>query len=176
MKHDFILEHDLACVRCKYNLRTQRVTARCPECGYPVLRSYVYQNAKEAGSHLSPYEIPPLTALRVLARLLDRNVDSILFVLTAYRHAYEQNTPRRNIFKLPRFDARAICNALRDHALEHYGSRETAIATLRFWQLTRSEDVGEVMFGLVEVGLVTPEESDSPRDFDGLFTLETLFP
>jgi uncharacterized repeat protein (TIGR04138 family) len=43
---------------------------------------------------------------------------------------------------------------------------------LRAFGLSRSEDVGRVMFGLVEAGLVTRQESDSEADFQGLFDLE----
>lgn len=31
-----ILEHDLPCVHCAYNLRSLQSTAKCPECGLPV--------------------------------------------------------------------------------------------------------------------------------------------
>lgn len=34
-----IVEHDLSCVRCAYNLRMLQQTGRCPECGLPVTLS-----------------------------------------------------------------------------------------------------------------------------------------
>jgi hypothetical protein len=38
--------------------------------------------------------------------------------------------------------------------------------------LRRSEDVGRVMFGLVNAGLAHGQESDSEADFQGLFIVE----
>jgi uncharacterized repeat protein (TIGR04138 family) len=174
MPQTFTLDHDVSCLKCRYNLRTQPATARCPECGYPVLRSYVHHKAIDGGSHLAPGEVAPLTAVRVLSQLLGRNVDSIAFVLTAYRRASAKSMPR-NIFKRAQVDAKMICDSIRDYALEHYGSREVALETLRFWKLEKSEDVGKIVFALVEVGVLTAEEDDLMHDFDGLFTLETLF-
>lgn len=34
-----IIDHDLLCVTCEYNLRTLQPIGRCPECGTPVMRS-----------------------------------------------------------------------------------------------------------------------------------------
>jgi uncharacterized repeat protein (TIGR04138 family) len=45
-------------------------------------------------------------------------------------------------------------------------------AILRHLSLARSEDVGRVIFALVDAGLVRKQESDSKADFHGLFNLE----
>jgi uncharacterized repeat protein (TIGR04138 family) len=46
---------------------------------------------------------------------------------------------------------------------------EDALRTLR---LLRSEDIGRIVFGLVNAGLVRRQESDSEADFEGVFALE----
>jgi hypothetical protein len=41
--------------------------------------------------------------------------------------------------------------------------------------LTSSEQLGRVVFALVDCGLLKAEPSETPADFDGLFTPETLY-
>lgn len=38
---DLLIEHDMACVRCGYNLRTRRMGDACPECGAWVSQSFI---------------------------------------------------------------------------------------------------------------------------------------
>jgi uncharacterized repeat protein (TIGR04138 family) len=49
---------------------------------------------------------------------------------------------------------------------------EESPAILRELSLLRSEDVGKIVFGLVNAGIVRRQESDSEADFQGLFALE----
>ncbi|MFI4860588.1 MAG: DUF4190 domain-containing protein [Phycisphaerales bacterium JB063] len=37
---DLVIEHDMACFGCGYNLRTRRIRDACPECGAPVRHSF----------------------------------------------------------------------------------------------------------------------------------------
>jgi uncharacterized repeat protein (TIGR04138 family) len=62
--------------------------------------------------------------------------------------------------------AREFC----DHLLHSCGSESAA--TLRAYGLRRSEDIGRVVFGLINAGMGRPSESDSEADFQGLFALE----
>lgn len=36
-----VIDHDMACVRCGYNLRTRRMGEACPECGAAVKQSFI---------------------------------------------------------------------------------------------------------------------------------------
>ncbi|XAM00148.1 hypothetical protein OT109_01925 [Phycisphaeraceae bacterium D3-23] len=38
---ELVLDHDMACAGCGYNLRTRRIADNCPECGAPVRHSFV---------------------------------------------------------------------------------------------------------------------------------------
>ena len=49
---------------------------------------------------------------------------------------------------------------------------EESEPALRACDLVRSEDVGRVVFGLVNAGLAGRSDSDSESDFNGLFALE----
>jgi uncharacterized repeat protein (TIGR04138 family) len=171
------IDFDLPCRRCDYNLRTLAVTARCPECGFPALRTFMAHQVDPTRSVPLEATLAHQSALLVLARLLRRNVDAISFVLTAFdfRRQGRRGTLGRSV-QPPGIDAPKLCRSIRDYALFRYGGRDEAIATLRFWRIERSEDVGEIVAALVEGGLLTPSQSDSPGDFAGLFTLDELFP
>jgi uncharacterized repeat protein (TIGR04138 family) len=41
------------------------------------------------------------------------------------------------------------------------------------WGITRSEDVGTIVYRLIEAGLVIQHSCDSPADFQGLFDLRS---
>jgi hypothetical protein len=42
-----VVEKDILCLECRYNLRTLNASAKCPECGSPVAKSLArWQNAK----------------------------------------------------------------------------------------------------------------------------------
>ena len=170
------IDFDLACRRCDYNLRTLAVTARCPECGFPALRTFMAHQVDPTRSVPLEATLAHQSALLVLATLLRRNVDAVSFVLTAFDFRRRgAKAPLGKSVQSPGIDARSLGRSIRDYALFRYGSREDAIATLRFWRIDRSEDVGEIVSALVEGGLLTPSQSDSPTDFVGLFTLSQLF-
>ncbi|HVX83698.1 MAG TPA: hypothetical protein VH253_02670 [Phycisphaerae bacterium] len=44
-----VIEQDLLCLRCRYNLRTLAGAACCPECGLPVAESVAYQGRYPGG-------------------------------------------------------------------------------------------------------------------------------
>lgn len=179
MTPDWPVDRDVECTKCGYNVRTLAVTGRCTECGFPVLRSFI---GHEAGVRKGgPVDAQRLTttALHVLSRLLRRNRDAIGFVLLAQRHAVNKalaGVPR--LLPIPRVNVPAaeLCQSLAEFVLDHYGNRDDALATLRFWRVERSEDVGEIVAGLVEAGLMTPGANDSPSDFVGLGAIADLIP
>jgi uncharacterized repeat protein (TIGR04138 family) len=173
MDHEQAIDDDVECGKCRYNLRTLPFTARCPECAFPVLRSYI---TFTAGARAFVPRGAPLgasllirTACVILSRLLRRNVDSIQFVVRAYQHAQRRHMADRRLFTQdPEIHAADLCRALTELALEHYGNPDDAAATFRFWRLERSEDVGEIVAGLIEAGIMAPGEKDSPSDFHGV--------
>jgi uncharacterized repeat protein (TIGR04138 family) len=173
---DTPIENDTPCLQCGYNLRGLAVTARCPECGYPALRGVVRASVVSDGRPRDGVHAVR-RATELVARLLQRNVDSIRFVHRACLAAIKQERRATSQTAMPQAPgAQAVCEHLRNLALEHYMSRDEAVATLRFWRIERSEDVGEIVFALVEIGLLGASADDSRGDFDGLFRLEQFFP
>ena len=68
--------------------------------------------------------------------------------------------------------ATAVCRALiQDLCRLHEQPLAEVLGQL---EISTSEDVGRVVFGLVEQGLIGASENDSPADFDGLFEAATI--
>jgi uncharacterized repeat protein (TIGR04138 family) len=50
-----------------------------------------------------------------------------------------------------------------------------ALAELGWCGIETSEDVGEIVYALIEQQVLKTAEGDSKEDFNGLFTLDNLF-
>lgn len=51
---------------------------------------------------------------------------------------------------------------------------ENPVATLQSWGISSSKDIGEVVYGLVKVGLLVASPGDAKEQFDGLFSIKNL--
>lgn len=63
-------------------------------------------------------------------------------------------------------DARQLCYGVRDLAIQEYGL--LARVVLRRWNIHRSEDLGRIVFAMVEGGLMRKTAEDSIEDFDNV--------
>jgi uncharacterized repeat protein (TIGR04138 family) len=68
---------------------------------------------------------------------------------------------------------RDLLEGFRDHALERFGA--LAREVLRTWGITKTADVGAVVFNLVESGLLQKTATDSPADYHEVFDFESAF-
>jgi len=66
-----------------------------------------------------------------------------------------------------------LCRGLRDFAIREYGM--LARTVLRRWNITSCRDFGEIVFAMVEGGLMRKTDNDSIRDFHGVFDFSTAF-
>ncbi len=66
-----------------------------------------------------------------------------------------------------------LLEGLRDYALDQFGPMARTI--LQHWGVGRGEDVGEMVFNLIEVGVFGRTESDSKEDFANRFDFEEAF-
>jgi len=62
---------------------------------------------------------------------------------------------------------------IRDYALAQFGPM--AMTVLEEWGLKRCEDFGELVFNMVEIGLLAKTDKDSREDFQGGYTFEEAF-
>jgi len=90
-----------------------------------------------------------------------------LFVLQALEYSQARLTERRHIA------GRELAEACRDLALERYGL--TARLVLDHWGVRSTADIGDVVFTLVDLGLLLSQPTDSREDFVDVFDFDRAF-
>ena len=68
---------------------------------------------------------------------------------------------------------RELLEGVRDLALEEFGGMAGMVFDL--WGVRTSEDVGEIVFNLVDAGHMKRTETDSRGDFKGVFDFREVF-
>jgi uncharacterized repeat protein (TIGR04138 family) len=66
-----------------------------------------------------------------------------------------------------------LCWAIRDTALERWGLMARSV--LARWNITSTEDVGAIIFALVENGWLQKQPTDTLEDFDNVFNFKHAF-
>jgi uncharacterized repeat protein (TIGR04138 family) len=90
-----------------------------------------------------------------------------LFVLAALEFVQQRLPERRHL------GGRELAEGCRDLALARYGV--LARTVLEHWGLRRSEDIGEVVFALVDTGLLMSQPTDTKEDFVQAFDFHEAF-
>jgi uncharacterized repeat protein (TIGR04138 family) len=66
-----------------------------------------------------------------------------------------------------------LCRGLRDYAVSEYGL--LAKAVLDRWNVRQCTDFGQIVYAMVDSGLLRKNDGDSLRDFEGVFDFQTAF-
>ena len=90
-----------------------------------------------------------------------------VFVLSALNYVLERLVEPRHI------TGREMAEGVRDLALEKFGPMARTV--LEHWGIERTSDVGEIVFALVESGVLIKQEEDTPDDFDDVFDFADAF-
>lgn len=107
----------------------------------------------------------------VLVQLRERNpgfdTRAYLLVLYALTHAMRGLPERRHI------SGRELSEAVREVALERFGLLTRTV--LAHWGIRSTEDLGQVVFALVESGVLVKQDGDRLEDFRGVYDFEEAF-
>lgn len=107
----------------------------------------------------------------ILDRLRERNPryhgKAYLFLLSALHHVMEGLREPRHI------SGSELAEGARALALKQFGP--LARTVLEHWGIHSTEDMGEIVFALVEAGVLIKEEEDRTEDFRGIFDFEEAF-
>jgi uncharacterized repeat protein (TIGR04138 family) len=107
----------------------------------------------------------------VLDELQERNprfhARSYEFVMQALQSVIQSLDEPRHI------SGRELTEGVRELAIGRYGL--LAKSVLEHWGIHGTEDVGHVVFAMVEQGLLVKEDDDTPEDFVDLFDFEEVF-
>lgn len=114
-------------------------------------------------------EVPTLN--QTLGQLQRRNprytAEAYLFVLGGlHQKLAELDRPRH-------ISGGELAEAVRDLAIGRFGL--LAKIVLEHWGIHSTEDIGEIVFLLVDHGVLTKQDSDRREDFAGLYTFEEAF-
>jgi uncharacterized repeat protein (TIGR04138 family) len=90
-----------------------------------------------------------------------------LFVLAALEFVQQRLPERRHL------SGRELAEGCRDLALARYGV--LARTVLEHWGIRHSADFGEIVFALVDTGLLMSQPQDSKDDFIGAFDFHEAF-
>lgn len=106
-----------------------------------------------------------------LDRLQERNPhfhpSSYDFVIQALNVVLQQLQQPRHV------SAQELADGVRILALARYGI--LARQVLEYWGIRDSDDVGRVVFAMVELGILVMEDGDRIEDFSGAFDFEHAF-
>ncbi|HET7586435.1 MAG TPA: Minf_1886 family protein [Gemmatimonadaceae bacterium] len=104
---------------------------------------------------------------RIRARETRFQEGAYLFVLAALEYCQMRLPERRHIA------GRELALAYRDLALERYGVMARLV--LEHWGVRSTADIGDVVFTLVELGLLISQPSDSRDDFVQVYDFDEAF-
>jgi len=113
----------------------------------------------------------PPTLQEALGQLQRRNpryaMAAYLFVLGGLHRRLESLERPRHI------TGAELAESVRDLAIERFGPLSRVV--LEHWGVHATEDIGEIVFLLVDHGVLTKQDSDRREDFTGLFSFEEAF-
>jgi uncharacterized repeat protein (TIGR04138 family) len=104
---------------------------------------------------------------RIRAREPRFHENGYLFVLAALEFCQTRLTERRHI------TGRELAAACRDLALERFGVMARVV--LDHWGIRSTADIGDIVFTLVELGLLISQPGDTREEFMGVFEFDEAF-
>jgi len=90
-----------------------------------------------------------------------------LFVLAALEYAQGRLPARRHL------SGPELAWACRDFALEQFGL--LARTVLEYWGIRATDDLGRIVFLLIDVGLLAQQQTDKIEDFDRVYDFAEVF-
>ena len=90
-----------------------------------------------------------------------------LFVLAALEYAQGKLAARRHL------SGGELAWACRDFAREQFGL--LAPTVLGHWGIASTEDLGRIVFTLIDVGLLASQPTDKPEDFERVYDFAEVF-
>jgi uncharacterized repeat protein (TIGR04138 family) len=104
---------------------------------------------------------------RLRARHPRYHSTAYLFVLAALHHVIERLPEPRHI------SGQELAEGVRDLALERFGPMARTV--LEHWGIGATRDLGDIVFALVDCGVLLRQDEDSLSDFEDVFDFEAVF-
>ena len=104
---------------------------------------------------------------RIRARGGQYHERAYLFVLATIEFLQTRLEVRRHV------SAPELAWACRDFAQQQFGL--LAAGVLAHWGISRTEDIGRIVFTLVDIGLLVTQAGDAESDFEGVYQFADVF-
>lgn len=98
--------------------------------------------------------------------------DAYLFLRDGLDYTQKQ-VAREDKGRLRHVTGQELAEGLRAYAIQEFGPM--ALTVLNEWGLQRTADFGELVFNMVEVGLLAKTDQDSRGDFADVYSFEDAF-
>jgi len=109
---------------------------------------------------------------KILARDSRYRPEAYLFVREALDHT-QKLLGRPPPDEIRHVTGKQLLEGAKQYALSQYGPM--ALMVLEEWGIRSCEDIGEVVFNMVDAGLLAKTEQDSREDFKGAYDFEEAF-
>ncbi len=111
--------------------------------------------------------LDPTTRERLLMHDPRYDERAYAFVLAALEEVVAHLPRRRHV------SGRELAEGCRLMALRMWGP--LAKTVLHHWNLRSTRDIGEIVFNLLDVGILSKDETDAREDFDDLYDFTRVF-
>lgn len=109
---------------------------------------------------------------KILARDSRYHREAYLFVREALDHTQNMlGRPPKD--EIRHVTGQQLLEGARDYALQQYGPM--ALTLLNEWGLRQCEDIGEIVFNMIEASLLAKTDKDSREDFKGAYDFVAAF-
>lgn len=109
--------------------------------------------------------------LKIITRLAERDrryrKEAYLFVLAGLEFTVEKLPEVRHL------SGQELAQGIADYARAQYGYMAQTV--LEYWGIKQTLDFGEIVFNLIQEGLMRKAEEDHKEDFDGVYEFNAEF-
>jgi len=80
---------------------------------------------------------------------------------------------QKRLKKQGHISGKELLHGIKDFVLDQYGPMSKAV--LQFWGIGSTDDFGEIVFNMVESGLLNKTDADSREDFKNVYNFNEVF-
>jgi len=115
--------------------------------------------------HFSMYKIAAL--LKVLDKDKRYNPEAYSFVMAGLDFTMKKLKRKGHV------TGHELAEGLKDYAIEEFGPMARTV--LEYWGIKSTDDFGEIVFNMIDAGMLGKTEQDSKSDFNNVYDFKTVF-
>ena len=105
--------------------------------------------------------------MQVLKKDSRYDVEAYSFVMTALQYTLKELDEHRHI------SGKELLYGIRKYAIKQYGPMARTV--LEYWGIKETMDFGEIVFNLIEIGLLRKRPEDTKEEFRGVYDFKNAF-